>query len=170
MCGVAGAGKTTYAQSLEAVGYVRLSIDEVIWDRFGRFGVDYDPARYDEYTAIAEAALRERLIALVRQGRDVVVDRSFWQRAARDEYKAFLAEAGAQSELVYLKLEREQLRERLAARAARFDANAAFPITDDILDRFLAGFEEPHGEGETVIRSSQTRAQDHAPPAHKRSS
>jgi predicted kinase len=139
MCGVAGAGKTTYAQALEAEGYVRLSIDELIWQRFGRFGVDYDSARYAEYTAIAEAAMRGRLVELVRQGKDVVVDRSFWQRAARDEYKALLAEAGARAELVYLKVEREQLRERLAARAARFDAHAAFPITDDILDRFSSG-------------------------------
>ena len=40
MCGVAGSGKTTYAQRLEAEGYVRLSIDEEIWQRFGRFGID----------------------------------------------------------------------------------------------------------------------------------
>ena len=152
MCGVAGAGKTTYAQGLEARGYVRLSIDEVIWERFGRFGVDYDAGRYDEYSAAAETALRARLLELVRRGDDVVVDRSFWRRAARDEYKQLLADAGARWELVYLKVDREQLRERLAARAVRFDANAAFPITDDTLDRFLAGFEEPCDEGEIVIR------------------
>ena len=154
MCGVAGAGKTTYAQGLEAKGYVRLSIDEVIWERFGRYGVDYDVERYDEYTALAEAALRARMLELVRAGSDVVVDRSFWRRAARDEYRQLLADAGARAELVYLKVDREQLRERLAVRAARFDANAAFPITDEILDRFLAGFEEPQSEGETVIRKS----------------
>ena len=27
----------------------------------------------------------------------------------------------------------------------------AFPITDALLERFLAGFQEPEGEGETVI-------------------
>jgi predicted kinase len=151
VCGVAGAGKTTYAQRLEAEGYARLSIDEVIWERFGRFGVDYEAERYEEHSARAEAIMRERLVELVRQGRDVVVERSFWQKAARDDYKRLVADAGATWQLVYLKVEREQLRERLAARAARFDANAAFPITDETLDRFLAGFEEPDGEGETVI-------------------
>ncbi len=30
MCGVAGSGKTTYAQGLEAQGYTRLSVDEEI--------------------------------------------------------------------------------------------------------------------------------------------
>jgi predicted kinase len=88
----------------------------------------------------------------MRQGIDVVVDRSFWRRSARDEYKQIVADAGARWQLVYLQVDRDELRERLAARAARFDAHAAFPITDDMLDRFLAGFEEPRGEGEIVIR------------------
>jgi hypothetical protein len=36
-------------------------------------------------------------------------------------------------------------------RSQRFDANAAFPITDDILNAYVSGFEEPNGEGEEVI-------------------
>jgi adenylylsulfate kinase-like enzyme len=36
MCGVDGAGKTTYAKRLEVGEHVRLSIDEEIWRRFGR--------------------------------------------------------------------------------------------------------------------------------------
>jgi predicted kinase len=46
MCGIAGSGKTTYAQRLERDGYVRLSIDEEVWRRFGRYGLDYEPAAY----------------------------------------------------------------------------------------------------------------------------
>lgn len=42
------------------------------------------------------------------------------------------------------------LRQRLDERAARFDANAAFPITQDTLSVYLDGFEEPQGEGEDV--------------------
>ncbi|MEV1201147.1 AAA family ATPase [Microbispora rosea] len=38
MCGVAGAGKTTYAQELEQRGYARLSIDEAVWALIGRDG------------------------------------------------------------------------------------------------------------------------------------
>jgi hypothetical protein len=30
-------------------------------------------------------------------------------------------------------------------------SNAAFPIGDAKLDEFLAGFQEPDGEGETII-------------------
>jgi len=77
LCGVAGSGKTTYAKQLEAQGYVRLSIDEEVWARFGRYGIDYDPAKYPQLSATAEEALRASLLTLVEQGRDVVVDFSF---------------------------------------------------------------------------------------------
>ncbi len=40
---------------------------------------------------------------------------------------------------------------RLEIRGERFDANAAFPITKEILSSFLEGIEEPKGEGEIVL-------------------
>lgn len=52
---------------------------------------------------------------------------------------------------MHLKVAPGVLRARLAARRTRFDANAAFPVDDLTLDRFLAGFEEPDGEGEEVL-------------------
>jgi len=100
MCGLAGAGKTTYAKRLEARGYVRLSVDEEIWRRFGRYGVDYEPERYAGHTEAARESLRERLVALIAEGRDVVIDSAFWQRARRDEYKALIERAGARWRLV----------------------------------------------------------------------
>jgi hypothetical protein len=44
---------------------------------------------------------------------------------------------------------------RLQKRQTRFDADAAFPIDDELLDRYIAGFEEPLGEGEQVIEAIQ---------------
>ncbi len=153
LCGVAGSGKTTYAQRLEAEGHVRLSIDEEIWTRFGRYGVDYHPAQYAEHSITAESALRDRLLSLIRQGRPVVVDFSFWQRARREQYKRLIEDAGGRWRLVYLKVDPAVLRQRLDERSQRFDANAAFPITEDILTSYLSGFEEPNGEGEEIITS-----------------
>ncbi|MDR7278521.1 AAA family ATPase [Catenuloplanes atrovinosus] len=151
MCGVAGSGKTTYAQRLEADGYVRLSIDEEIWARFGRYGIDYDPIAYPEYGPIAEAHLRLRLLDLIAEGRDVVVDSSFWQRSSREECKELIEGSGARWRLIYLDAAPALLRRRLAQRGLRFDANAAFPIDEATLTRFLSGFEVPKGEGEEVI-------------------
>lgn len=126
LCGVAGSGKTTYAKQLEAQGYVRLSIDEEVWARFGRYGIDYDPAKYPQLSATAEEALRASLLTLVEQGRDVVVDFSFWQRATRDRYKRLVEAGGGTWRLFHLKADPVLLRERLDSRAQRFDANAAF--------------------------------------------
>jgi predicted kinase len=150
-CGVAGAGKTTYAKGLEAQGYVRLSIDEEVWRRFGRYGVDFPPDRYEEHSAAAEVALEQRLLALIDAGRNVVLDYSFWRKATRERYKRLIEEAGARWELVYLKVGLEELQRRLAQRNRQVDANAAFPITGSILEKYLAGFEEPRGEGERVV-------------------
>ncbi|WP_157779178.1 ATP-binding protein [Micromonospora sp. WMMA2032] len=151
MCGVAGAGKTTFANGLEAMGYVRLSVDEEIWRRFGRYGMDYEPDRYEMHTEVARQAVRERLLSLIAQHRNVVIDSSFWQRSRRQAYKELIEQAGARWRLVYLKTDPALLRQRLHARAERFDANAAFPITDELLDRYLQSFEPPFGEGEEIV-------------------
>ena len=151
MCGVAGSGKTTYAKDLETRGYVRLSVDEEIWRRFGSYGVDYEPGQYEEHTEVARRVLRDRLLSLVAEGSNVVIDSSFWQRSRRQEYKELIEQAGARWRLIYLEIDPALLRQRLHARAERFDANAAFPVTDELLAHYLRVFERPSGEGEEVI-------------------
>jgi predicted kinase len=151
MCGLAGSGKTTYAKALERKGYVRLSVDEEIWRRFGRYVVDYEPAQYERYSEVARQALRDRLLALMAEGRRVVVDSSFWQRSRRDQHKRLVEQAGGRWRLIYLQADPGVLRQRLSARAARFDANAAFPITDDLLAQYLDSFEPPVDEGEEIV-------------------
>lgn len=47
LVGLTGSGKTTYSrQRLEPAGAVRLSVDEVVHDRYGRYGVDYPENTY----------------------------------------------------------------------------------------------------------------------------
>lgn len=154
MCGVAGSGKTTFAQKLEKEGFARLSIDEDIWTTHGRFGVDYPEENYESYQRDSEIKLRMELVNLIQARHHVVVDFSFWQRQRRNEYKQLIERHGGVWELIYLKVPPDELRQRLLIRSERFDANAAFPITEDILTQYLNGFEIPSGEGETVIEAS----------------
>jgi predicted kinase len=153
MCGVAGSGKTTLAQQLEKQGFVRLSIDEEIWATNGRYGIDYPVQNYEKYKEIAERKLRNQLVELVQDKRQVVIDFSFWQRSRRNQYKQIIEEAGGEWKLFYLKVHPNDLRERLKLRSQRFDANAAFTITEQILTDYLIGFEVPEGEGEIVIEN-----------------
>ena len=66
-------------------------------------------------------------------------------------YKRLIEGAGAVWRLIYLKVPEEVLRSRVRSRAGRFDANAAFAITEAILASYLAGFEEPMDEGQETI-------------------
>ncbi|EYF05010.1 AAA family ATPase [Chondromyces apiculatus] len=154
LCGVAGSGKTTLATRLEARGYTRLSKDEEIWERFGRYGIDYDPAAYPALQEAADARLHARLVALLTARAPVVLDYSFWQRADREATKALIEAHGCRWVLLVLQVDPDTLRARLRVRSQRFDANAAFPITEALLTRYLDGFERPEGEGEHVLVAS----------------
>lgn len=151
MCGLAGSGKTTFSQGLGAKGFVRLSIDEEVWNTAGRFGMDFEESDYPRHLEAARRALRERLVDVMRDQTPVVVDSAFWNRAARDDYKALVEQHGCAWRLVYLQAGPDLLRARLLARSHRFDANAQFPVTGAMLERFLGSFEAPSGEGEMVV-------------------
>ena len=86
MCGVCGSGKTTYAKQLEKNGFVRLSIDEEMWRVYGQRGLDFPENQYEALSQKTEIALREKMIALINEGRDIVLDFSFWNKKDRDTY------------------------------------------------------------------------------------
>lgn len=136
-CGPAGAGKTTWATAREATGWARLSMDEEVW---ARGYVDHD-APHAVLLEI-EAELRSRLLALIGEGRDVVVDLSFSTRAIRAEYRTLVRDAGARCELVWFEVPIAVLRERLALRDRTRGPNAV-RLDDATLTRYVEGFEVP---------------------------
>ncbi|GGQ53250.1 hypothetical protein GCM10010195_05510 [Kitasatospora griseola] len=157
MCGLPGAGKTTYAQDLVRRGFVRLSIDEVVWQRLGQrdAGLVLEADAYDRLKEEVRRLQRDELVALVRARRDVVVDYSFWSRAARDDYKALVESHSGRWELIHLKADRATLERRLAVRNGEQGANSV-TVDQKLLDRYVADFEEPDGEGEQVFVQSAT--------------
>lgn len=151
MCGVCGSGKTTYAKKKEQEGYIRLSIDEEMWKLYGRKGIDYPEEEYEKLSEQVEAALQKRLLSLIQQGKDVVIDFSFWSKENRNFYKELIRKAGAETELVYMKASKELLQKRLYKRNQVLNANSPFVITDEILEHHYHAFQEPWREGEKVI-------------------
>ena len=87
MCGIAGSGKTTYAKSLEARGFTRLSADELIWENFGRYGIDYSPDKYNKYQGKVRIIIIKQLEKLLTRNQPVVLDLSFWCKDERDVFK-----------------------------------------------------------------------------------
>lgn len=136
VCGVAGAGKSTLARELERDGYVLLSFDEAAWDA----GHRQHPVPQD-VADVVHAELTGRLLSLVAEGRDVVVDTSFWSRASRDRYRTVLAPTGVVPVVWFLDVPRDVVLARLARRRGAGPHDVVVP--PDLAERYLAGFERP---------------------------
>ena len=152
LCGLTGSGKTSHAKRLEAGGAVRLSVDEEVYARHGRYGVDYPMSEYFDRERPVVEELPRRLVELVESGHDVVLDYGLWRRSDRDAYKRLVEAHGGRWRLLYFKVDPQVLRQRLADRNRRADANALM-VTPSALEDFIARFDEPVGEGEETVQA-----------------
>jgi predicted kinase len=152
MCGPAGSGKSTVAKQLERAGMARLSFDEESFTR----GITEHPLSEATHAEI-ERELLQRLFQLIRQGKDVVLDYSFWSRAMRERYKAILTPLGITPAIYYVVTPKavalQRIRQRTGAGADDMQLSA------ETAARYYANFEAPtadegqitiiHGQGET---------------------
>jgi predicted kinase len=155
LVGLTGSGKTTFAKTLESAGAVRLSVDEEVFSRHGRYGVDYPEHEYPNRERPVVEELRQRLVELILAGQSVVLDYGLWRRTEREDYKRLVENTGGRWRLLYFNVDRDELQRRLARRNQRRDANA-LTVTNAALDDFIARFEPPHNEGEEIIPSHPT--------------
>ena len=145
MCGPSGSGKSTYAQSLERQGMTRLSFDVEMWRR-GISAVPIPPALRDEI----ESELRARLLELVAEERDVVLDFSFWSRQMRDDYRKLLETTGVVPETIYLATDRETVLHRLRSRRGSHSDDYVIPV--QLASQYFDHFEIPTvDEGPLII-------------------
>jgi predicted kinase len=154
LCGLTGSGKTTYGRLLEKRGIERLSIDETVFDRHGRYDIDDPHTDYRAHWEAARAELDLRLTELLERGESVVLDYGFWSRSDRNAYKQIVEDAGSSWRLLYFRADRDLLEQRLRHRNQRTDANALI-VDSAMLDDFFARFEAPEDEGEEVIPQAQ---------------
>lgn len=155
----AGSGKSSLSKGILSryPSFERLSIDSYIYQHHGLYDTDYPPEKYSDYQEEAEKALRGELISWLRHGaRDVILDFSFAFQATRNDWKALVQSHGGRWMLVYLDVDNKELHRRVAARNALVIKNgdSAFPVTEEILEGYIAGFERPIGEGEIILRPS----------------
>ena len=157
LCGIAGAGKSTLAKAVveELPRFTRLSIDEILFEKHGLFGVDYpaDHNLYEQYQDEADQIYLEHFHRLLRAEKDLVLDRSFYAKEDRDEFKRMIEDEGGRWILVYLEVDdKEYLWRRICARSAEArNANSALDISRELFETYWAGFEHPKGEGELTL-------------------
>jgi predicted kinase len=82
-------------------------VDEEVYARHGRYGVDYPMEEYFHRERPVVQELRRRLVELVESGRDVVLDYGLWQRSDRDVYKRLVEAHAGRWRLLYLKVDPE---------------------------------------------------------------
>lgn len=147
MCGPSGAGKTKYARRLENGGMTRLSFDVEMWRR----GIA-EAVLQPEDRADIEAILKGRLLTLVAEGRDVLLDFSFWSRQMRDEWRQLLRPTGVVPETIYLATDRDTVLQRMRDR--RGNHSDDYALDESTVARYFDQFEAPTAdEGPlTVIR------------------
>lgn len=139
MCGPAGSGKSVVARGLESAGMVRLSFDQEAWAR----GHRRMPVP-DEVHREIDQHLRRRLLQLLTEGHDVVLDFSFWSRRMRDDWRDLLRPLGIIPEVVYLATDRATALARVRARAAGDGDD--FRLDDDLAAHYFDHFEPPTEE------------------------
>ncbi|MBI5003624.1 ATP-binding protein [Candidatus Kaiserbacteria bacterium] len=146
LCGLPGSGKTTYAKNLEKEGITRLTLDETLFERFGREYTD----GHKEKQKQTKDELKELVVKRVKTGQSVIVDFGFWRKAERNAYKSLIESLGGEWRLLYFKVGKDVLIERLASRNVT-DPQDNHIIDEALLEKFITEFEEPINEGEEVI-------------------
>jgi predicted kinase len=134
--GLPGAGKTTRAKELEiSAPALRLTPDE--W-QIALFGGQNPPDKRD----LAEGKLIQLGMRAAELGINVVLDFGFWSTDERSALRWIASTVGARSRVVYLPVDREEQRRRVAGRFAA-TPDRTFPMTDAELDRWRAEFQPP---------------------------
>lgn len=156
-----GSGKSSLAHAITATHpqFTRLSIDGINYEKNGRYGVDYDASLYTQYMDEAAEVYEVRLRELLKGRQDVVLDRAFYARADRDEFKRLVEERGGRWVLAVFKVkDKEVLWTRVQGRKVQRgtlggerEGDAAFEITRELFEGWWDGFEWPVGEGEWVV-------------------
>jgi predicted kinase len=152
--GGVGAGKTTFAKQLETEpGALRFTHDE--W-MSALYGADPpEPMFADYYRRVADLMepLWLRALAL---GIDVVLDFGFWRRSDRDDVRAKVQAAGADSILHELVCDRAEAWRRVERRNA--DLGGSLLITRDTFE-LLCERVEPLGADEVRVVANGAIAQ-----------
>ena len=145
MIGLPGAGKTTHARRLAAEARaLRLTPDEWMIPLFAA-------PMADGKRDVLEGRFVWLALEALRLGTSVVLDFGVWGKDERSALKYLASRVGAECRLIYLPIEPDEQRRRIAARNTVPDGTT-FSITEEDLAQYRRQFQEP---GEAELRSPE---------------
>ncbi|MCM1290932.1 MAG: ATP-binding protein [Prevotella sp.] len=152
ICGVSGSGKTYMSRKFEQQGYVRLCVDELMWELHGCDFMMIPSEERRKMTLEAEDILRKEMKEQLSLGKKVVIDSCLCKRFKREEFERVAKESGANVRRYYLTAPKSVLTERLRMREGK-NPNE-IKVSEDELDRFMDNFEIPQkDEGYLTVDS-----------------
>ncbi len=152
LCGISGSGKTSLAKLLESYGWVNISLDKLIWDRYGSA---FHLLPFEEQkilTLNSEDQLNSRILTELKKGNRVVVDSCLCKRLKRDQIRDMIQAQGYIPTLVYLKVSKEVCQNRLMRRRGLGYDDIVIPL--DRLDLFFENFEIPEIDENPIVISN----------------
>jgi predicted kinase len=152
MVGLPGAGKTTRAKQLAAAHHaLRLTPDEWMISLF-------DGSQPDGKRDLVEGRLIALALQALRLGINVVLDFGLWSRDERTALRWLAASVGASCQMIYLPVDRDIQRARVARRQAT-EPHTTFPMTEADIDSWRKQFQAPD-----AAELSDDRALPNPPP------
>jgi streptomycin 6-kinase len=136
MVGLPGAGKTTRAKELAAAHRaLRLTPNEWMIPLFGE-------PKADGKRDVLEGRLIAVALQALQLGTSVVLDFGLWGRDERSALRWLATSAGASCQVVYLPVDKDVQRARIAHRQATAP-HQTFPMTEADIDRWREQFQVP---------------------------
>ncbi|MGR6917993.1 AAA family ATPase [[Actinomadura] parvosata] len=136
MVGLPGAGKTTRAGELAAAHRaLRLTPDEWMIPLF-------DGSQPDGKRDILEGRLIALALQALRLGTNVVLDFGLWSRDERSALRWLATSAGAACHVIYLPIDKDVQRARIAHRRATAP-HTTFPMSEADIDTWRKQFQAP---------------------------
>lgn len=131
VCGLPGSGKTTLAKSLaKKLPAVHVSSD------ITRKSMYPKPTYSEEEKLSVYANMLDEVRELLRQGRDVVADATFYRAAERQKFVALAGEMGAEAHIIMTTLSEVEIRKRLARRKKGGPSDADFSVYSKVKGLF----------------------------------
>ena len=144
MCGISGSGKTHYARQLEKEGFIRLSTDNLIWERVGTKLYELTQEEQKELFKQCNQEIRNRLLTLLKSGHNVVMDSTNCKRVVRDEVRNICKTVNVKPVFIYCSAGKEELWRRLSLRKGNSAEDLL--VTEEQFSEYWNGFERPQAD------------------------